>query len=138
MEDGCPKCGITKTTDHIFQCRSKVSEDVMRTQAEILHMHLQDTTNKQVWEVIMELVRAFHEEREPIQTNALEETYARIMKKQFAMGQRAFLGGMWVKESICTSNTLLENKKTEVGKEMYSRDNHKDTGDNNGDVVHTQ
>ena len=48
----------------------------------------------------MELVLAFHEKREPIQTNGQEEQYARIMKKQFAMGQRAFLGGMWVKEIV--------------------------------------
>ena len=59
----------------------------------------------------MGLVRAFHEEREPIQTNVQEEQCARMMKKQFAMGQRAFLGGMWVKEIVSAQATYFRKTR---------------------------
>jgi len=64
-DEGCPNCGMREDTDHIFTCRSTVSEAIFRRQKEILKLHLQDTTSKQMQLIIMELVISFHEAREP-------------------------------------------------------------------------
>lgn len=59
-DEGCPNCGMAEDTDHIFTCRSKVTgEDILKSQEEILRLHLKDTTSPQLQKVIMELVSAF-------------------------------------------------------------------------------
>jgi len=60
-DEGCPNFGLREDTDHIFTCKSRATEDIFKSQDEILKLHLKDTTSTQLQDVIMELVATFHE-----------------------------------------------------------------------------
>ena len=91
----------------------------MRSQEEILALHLNNTTTKQPREVIMILVQAFHEKREPTHMGKWDEAYKIFMTKQHAIEHSAFLGGMRIKEIVSVQVTHLRNiKSRKSGKKL--------------------
>ena len=96
-DEGCPNCGVREDTDHIFTCKSPVTEDIFKSQEEILKLHLQDTTSTQLQLIIMELVTTFRETREPAHLD-VDNAHAGIILHQYRLGLPAFLGGFWSKK----------------------------------------
>ena len=110
-DEGCPNCGVREDTDHIFTCKSPGSEDIFRSQAEILKLHLQDTTSKQLQLIIMELVTSFRETREPAHLD-VDNVHAGIIVQQYGLGVRAFLGGFWSKQIVSVQTSYFRHVKS--------------------------
>lgn len=70
----------------------------------------------------MESTRAFHKEREPTHREEWEEAYRQIMMKQYSLGHRAFLGGMWVKEIVSAQATHFRKTRRRKSAKKWTVD----------------
>ena len=98
MDPRCPCCNLDEDTEHIYQSDSDIQTKVFLNEIDSLNNYLLNVTAWEIRSAIAELTTAFREQRAPnIHHNWSDKVESMVME-QYALGQRAFLSGMWIKD----------------------------------------
>ena len=112
LDEKCPCCEETEDTDHILQCKAEMQEKTFTTEIDTLNQFLMNITSWEIRGAIIELISTFRDKRAPNIHHNWCHTVTEAFSKQYDIGQRAFISGLWVKEWNDAQNEFQKNQKS--------------------------
>ena len=94
----CPCCNQIEDTDHLLHCQNTDVTKVYKEEHEKLYNWLEGTAGSQVAAALRAVCQALREETDLEDCDHLEENVRMAAHEQLALGQRAFIGGWWIRK----------------------------------------
>ena len=111
-DPSCPSCECEETTNHLLQCQSIEQKKTYAIEIDSFTNYLRNNTSWEIRGAILELIQAFRDQRDLIIHSNWGDNIVDTITEQFELGQRAFIGGMWVEGWITAQKVHHTTLKT--------------------------